>query len=61
MSENILVTDAVVPNMRHDPTYLQWRRTRWCTCTCGWKSPEGTYTDAQLAFGRHLIAVNTNA
>ena len=47
-----LVTD---PD-RHDPTWLHATRWgRWCECSCGWTSSNGTTMHAQLEFGRHLI------
>jgi hypothetical protein len=41
---------------RHDPTWLHARQYgRWCECSCGWVSPNGTISFAQDAFGRHLL------
>ena len=41
---------------RHDPTWVHaGRYGRWCVCSCGWKSSNGTPVLAQLEFGRHLI------
>lgn len=43
---------------RHDPTWLHAGRWgRWCVCSCGWTSRNGTPVFAQLAFGRHLLEV----
>ena len=43
---------------RHDPLWLHTGQFgRWCECSCGWKSRNGTVMFAQLEFGRHLLEV----
>ena len=43
---------------RHDPLWMHAGRWgRWCICSCGWTSRNGTPVFAQLAFGRHLLEV----
>ena len=52
---------AAIDVPRHDPTYLAHHRARWCKCSCGWQSGEGSSTFVQLKFGQHLVDVSSTA
>ena len=44
------------PPTRHDPVWLNASRYgRWCVCSCGWESSNGTPNHAQVEFGNHLL------
>jgi len=45
--------------VRHDPMWLNaGRHGRWCVCSCGWQSRNGTPALAQVEFGGHLLATS---